>query len=103
MPNRLIIDNTTVAFKLLHHMSNRRIGKKGHMEWGFLQRIMLKIGLPNQWVNQAMETVCTTSYSAHINGGAKGFITPTSAIKQGDPFSPYLFLLCVEGLSSLIR
>ena len=49
VPNRLIIDNTTIAFELLHRMRNRRKWKKGHMavkfdiskandrmEWGFL-------------------------------------------------------------------
>ena len=64
---------------------------------------MLKIGLLNQWVHLAMETMCTTSYSILINGEPMGFITPSRGIKQGDPLSPYLFLLCVEGLSSLIR
>ena len=115
VPNRLITDNTAVAFELLHRMRNRRRGKRGYMavkldiskaydrvEWGFLQRIMLKIGLPDQWVNAAMETVRTTSYSTLINRLTKGFITPTHGIKQGDPLSPYLFLLCAEGLSSLI-
>ena len=64
---------------------------------------MLKIGLPEQWVNLAMETVRTASYSTLINGEAKVFITPSQGIKQGDPLSPYLFLLCAGGLSSLIR
>lgn len=64
---------------------------------------MLKIGFPNQWVNLAMETMRTTSYSTLINKEAKGFITPTRGIKQGDLLSPYLFLLCAEGLSFLIR
>lgn len=73
------------------------------VEWGFLRRIMLKIGLPEQWVSLAMETVCTASYSVLINGEPKGFITPTRGIKQGDPLSPYLYLFCAEGLSSLIR
>ena len=50
-----------------------------------------------------METVCTASYSVLINGEPKGLITPTREIKQGDPLSPYLFLFCAEGLSSLIR
>ena len=50
-----------------------------------------------------METVHTASYSILINGEPKGYITPSRGIKQGDPLSPYLFLLCVDGLSSLIR
>ena len=49
-----------------------------------------------------METVHTASYSTLINGEPRGFITPTRGLKQGDPLSPYLFLLCAEGLSSLI-
>ena len=114
--DRSIIDNTTVAFEMLHRMRNRRKGKIGHMavkldiskaydrvEWEFLRRIMLKIGILNQWVHLVMETVCIASYSILINGEPTGFITPSCGIKQGDPLSPYLFLLCTEGLSSLIR
>ena len=115
VPGRNITDNTTVAFEMLHRMRNRRRGKTGYMavkldinkaydpvEWEFLHRIMLKIGLPNQWVHLAIETVCTASYSILINGKPTSFITPSRGIKQGDLLSPYLFLLCAEGLSSLI-
>ena len=50
-----------------------------------------------------METVCIASYSMLINGEPKGFIKLSRGIKQGDPLSHYLFLLCVEGLSALLR
>ena len=50
-----------------------------------------------------METITTASYSILINGELKRFVTPTSRIKQGDSLSPYLFLLCTEGLSTLLR
>ena len=50
-----------------------------------------------------METVCTASYSVLINGEPRGFINPSRGIKQGDPLSLYLFLLCAEGLSALLR
>lgn len=64
---------------------------------------MLKLGLDAQGVHLAMKTVHTTTYSVLINGEPQGYITPSCGIKQGDPLSPHLFLLCVKGLSSLIR
>ena len=54
------------------------------VEWEFLQQIMQKIGLPDQWVNLAMETMHTASYLTIINGEPRGFLTPTRGIKQGD-------------------
>lgn len=50
-----------------------------------------------------METVQMATYSVLINGEPRGHITSTCGIKQGDPLSPYLFLLYVEGLSSRLR
>ena len=64
---------------------------------------MIKIGLDERWVRLAMQTVCKASYSILVNGEPKGFVQPTRGIKQGDPLSPYLFLLYAEGLSGLIR
>lgn len=114
--NRLISDNTTVAYELLHRMRNKRKGKVGQMavkldiskaydqvEWGFLQRIMLKLSLDHRWVTMAMETITIASYVVLINGEPKGFISPSRGIKQGDLLLPYLFLLCAEGLSALLK
>ena len=38
-----------------------------------------------------------------VNGEPKGNIIPTRGIRQEDPLSPYLFLLCLEGLNGLIE
>ena len=113
--DRLITDNTFVAYEMIHRMRNRRRGKVGHMaikldvskaydreEWEFLEKIMLRIGFLGQWVNLAMLTVPTASYSIIINGEPCEYISPSRGIKQGDPLSPYLFLFCAEGLSSLL-
>ena len=112
----LITDDMTIAYELLHRMRNKCRGKVGQMvvkldigkaydrvEWPFLGRIMLKLGLDRRWVSLALETFTTASYLVLINGEPRGFVNPTRGIKQGDPLSPYLFLLCAEGLSALLK
>ena len=50
-----------------------------------------------------MKCVTSVNYAIKVNGCPMGSITPSRGIFQGDPLSPYLFLLCAEGLSSLIK
>ena len=73
------------------------------VEWGFLRKIMLKMGFDSRWVHLAKETIITASYLVLINGEPRGFITPSRGLRQGYPISPYLFLLCAEGLSAMLR
>lgn len=44
------------------------------VEWSFLEKMMIKMGLDERWVALAMETVTTASYFVLINGEPKGFI-----------------------------
>jgi len=49
-----------------------------------------------------MKCVTTVSYSILVNRVPSETIIPSQGIRQGDPLSPYLFLLCAECLSSLL-
>lgn len=64
---------------------------------------MRKMGFQEKWISLIMMCVTTISYSVLINGEPKGRIVPTRGLRQGDPISPYLFLLCVGGLSVMLR
>ena len=79
--NRLISNNTSIAYEMLHRFRNRRQGKVGHMaiklniskaydqvKCKFLRKIMLKMGFSGRWVNLAIQGVSSTSYSVLING-----------------------------------
>ena len=113
--NRLISDNVLVAFETLHCMKNHNSGKTGfmavkldmskaydRMEWDYLQKLMETMGFCTRWIELIMECVRTVSYFILVNGEPKGLINPTRGIRQGDPLSPFLFLLCSEGLRGLI-
>ena len=64
---------------------------------------MRKMGFQEKWISLMMMCVTTISYSVLINGEPKGRIVPTRGLRQGDPISPYLFLLCEGGLSAMLR
>jgi hypothetical protein len=73
------------------------------VEWDFLEKIMLKMGFDQRWVDLILACVKTVKYKVRVNAMETNTVIPTRGLRQGDPLSSYLFLLVVEGLSSLLK
>lgn len=115
VPKRQITDNIAIFQETLHSMRKKK-GNKGFMllkidlekaydrlSWSFIQETIQLIGLEERWVNIIMTCITTPRLAVLWNGAQLDWIKPERGIRQGDPMSPYMFVLCIERLSHLIK
>ncbi|XP_071722530.1 uncharacterized protein [Rutidosis leptorrhynchoides] len=82
MSNKLIQDNIFIVQEVIH---------------------LLKLGFHARWVQWIKICISSISFNILINGEPSAEFKPTRGIRQGDPFSPYLFIIMTNILSTLMR
>jgi hypothetical protein len=113
VPSRTIQDSIVMAHELLHTVNSKR-GRGGlmaikidmekafdRMEWAFLLAILSKLGFHPTWINWVRLCISSSSFSILLNGSPFGHFKPGRGLKQGDPLSPFLFILGSEVISQL--
>ncbi|KAA3488795.1 reverse transcriptase [Gossypium australe] len=73
------------------------------VEWDFVKKMKLQMGFAQEWVDSIMKCINSVSYAVNINSQKGRIFHPSRGLRQGDPLSPFIFLICSEGLSSLMR
>ena len=110
---RQILDATLVANEVIDSVLKRKESgvlckldlKKAYdwINWDFLLSVMQRMGFGEKWIGWIRWCISTASFSVLVNGSPTGFFRSSRGLRQGDPLSPYLFVLGMEALSSLIN
>ena len=116
VPGRLISDNILIAQEMFHGLrTNKSCQDKflaikmdmskayDRVEWVFIQKLLTKMGFDYHWIQLMMECISSVQYRVLLNGQPKGHIIPQRGLRQGDPLSPYLFIMCTEALVANIK
>jgi hypothetical protein len=114
-PGRKASDNIIIVQDIIHSMNTSK-SKVGNMaikidhekafdrqEWSFIRQTLYFFNFPPDWITLIMSCITSTSLAVLVNGERLDTFTPSRGIRQGDPLSSYIFILCMEHLAWLIH
>ncbi|GKV22579.1 hypothetical protein SLEP1_g32439 [Rubroshorea leprosula] len=109
---RQLVEGAVIANEILDKVKRKK--KKGFLfkvdfekaydkvSWEFIDYMMMRMGFCATWRKWIQECLNSSSVSILINGSPTNQFSVNKGIRQGDPLSPFLFLIVAEGLNGLM-
>lgn len=73
-----------------------------HLECDFIECVIFKLGFCSYWVSLITKCISSVRYSVLMARRKVAEVVPSKGLKQGDPLSPYLFIIDVDVLSNMV-
>ncbi|XP_039031706.1 uncharacterized protein LOC120166515 [Hibiscus syriacus] len=114
LKGRNVFDNTLLAQELVRGYTRKKISPRcalkidlqkafDSLNWDFVRIVLHALGLPEKFIGWILACITNPSYSIVFNGTLAGYFKGARGVRQGDPLSPYIFVLAMNILSSLLN
>lgn len=110
IPGRNIAENVLLAQELVRNY-HRKDGKRrctlkidlmkayDSVNWDFIIHCLACLGFPGKFINWIKVCITSPRFSVSLNDTLMGYFKGAKGLRQGDPLSPYLFVIAMEVLS----
>ncbi|GJQ98345.1 putative ribonuclease H protein [Tanacetum coccineum] len=109
---RYILDSVLIANETIEFLKRKKMKgivfkvdfKKASdsIDWCYLMEIMDRMGFGSRWRKWVLACLRSTSISILVNRSPTNEFYKGRGVRQGDPLSPFLFILVTEGLNVLL-
>ncbi|KAK3220870.1 hypothetical protein Dsin_014840 [Dipteronia sinensis] len=111
--NRQILDSFVIAEEIIHHWKKKNEGgfngetgfQKVYdsLDHAFLDNMLNDMGFGWKWRQWIQSCISSHVLAVLVNGKPTKEFWMEMSLRQGDPLSPFMFNVAVEGLSALLR
>ena len=73
------------------------------LKWEFIKDMLISLNFPSHFINIVMACISSAQFSLILNESSMPLFRSKRGIRQGDPMSPLIFVICIEYLSRLLK